>query len=80
MEPDKATEVERTEDRAAEREEDSENQAHTDAVGDYDTILECNRGTAILGKCRWGCGFISTRRSRRRESKEDILRRRVVKE
>lgn len=54
MDPDKATEVERMEDRAAEREEDSEDQAHTDAVGDHHTILECNRRTAILGKCHWG--------------------------
>lgn len=80
MEPDKATEVERMEDRTAEREEDSEDQAHADAVGDHDTILECNRRTAILRKCHWGCEFIRTRRSRRRESEWDILRRRVVKE
>ena len=89
MEPDKATEAERTEDRAAERKEDSEDQAQADAVGDHDTILKCfwvafrrwcNQRTAILGECHWGYEFISTQRSWRRESEWDILRRRVVKE
>ena len=79
MEPDKATEVEKMEDKTAEREEDSEDQAHADAVGDHDTILECNGRTALLRKCHWGCEFIRTRRSRR-ELEWDILRRRVVKE